>query len=145
MMPTTILQTTGPSMGDILSLIGIGILLVAGYHYVQYRETSQTAEREQARKNVTIAIIAFAFYSTVAYLYYGQADSWVIQIGRSVDLYFARMSESLIVDTQMSGSTTAVNSIIEGVRTIGLIAYVLVFAATSILGKAPLVVLDRLF
>jgi len=145
MIPTTILQTTGPSTGDILNLIGIGILLIAGYHYVQYRETSQTAEREQARKNFTITVIAFAFYSTVAYLYYGQADSWVIQIGRSVDLYFARMSESLIVDTQMSESTTGGNSILEGIRTVGLITYVLVFAATSVLGKAPLVVLDRLF
>jgi hypothetical protein len=144
MIETTLLQTTGPSQGDILNLIGIGILLVAGYHYIQYRQTSQTVEREESRKRFTAAVLVFAFYAIVAYLYFEQADSWVIQVGESVNLYFARMSESLIVDAQTRGSTTTVDTVLEGVRTVGLIVYVVLFAATSILAKAPLIVLDRL-
>jgi len=143
-MISTILQTGGPPLGDLLNIFGIGILLLAGYHYVQYRETQDPNEQKEARQKVTAILLIFVFYSIVSYVYWAQADSWVVLLGRSFEIYLEEIARNIaLVDeaTPTSGQMT----ILDGIRTIGLIAYVALFGATAIVGRAPIKIMDFLF
>lgn len=142
-----IAQTGGPGFGDILNLVGIGILFIAAFHYIQYRQGTPS-EKQEARRNFTITLLVFLFYAVVSYIYWGQADSWVIQIGQSVDLYFEQMAQNLTVigeTTAPSDEQSRLDTLLNGIRTIGLIAYVLLFGAAAVAGKAPVKIINALF
>lgn len=143
-MISTILQMGGPPLGDLLNLFGIGILLLAGYQYVQYRETQDPTERKEARQKVTAILLIFVFYSIVTYVYWDHADSWVVLLGRSFEVYLEGIARNIALigeTTPTSGQMT----ILDGIRTIGLIAYVALFGATAIVGRAPIKIMDFLF
>lgn len=148
MIDTIISSGSGVPTGDILNLIGIGILLLAGFHYVQYRNTTDPDEEAEARRAMTMTVAVFLFYAVVAYLYWGDADSWVVQLGGVVDTYFEQLSDELIVEdtTEESGeSASTFDQILSSIQTIGLIAYVLLFGATAVVAKTPIIILDYIF
>lgn len=141
-----VLQAGGPSLGDLLNLVGIGILLVAAYHYIQYDEATDEHEVRQARRNLSVVLLSFVFYSVVAYMYWGHTESWVVLIGDSVNLYFEQVAGNLVLAEETSpAEPTLLDDVLDGLRTIGLVAYVLLFGATAVVGKAPLLIYQAIF
>lgn len=128
--------------------MGIGLLLLAGFFYVQYKQTENQQERDTARKNFTAVLLVFVFYAIVAYMYWDDADSWVVQLGESLDAYFEQVAQNMIIaeeTTEVSENPSLLDRVLNGIRTIGLIAYVLLFGATAVVGKAPVKIYETLF
>lgn len=143
-----IIQTYGPGLGNILNLAGIGLLLLAGFFFIQYKQTDKKNIEEEARQKFTAISLIFVFYTVVAYIYWGSANSWVVQLGESLDIYFEEMAQNIVL-TEGVGSTypnqTNLSRSLNWVRTLGLIGYVLLFGATAIIGKAPVKLYEALF
>jgi cytochrome bd-type quinol oxidase subunit 2 len=143
-----ILQTNSPELGNVLNLAGIGLVLLAGFFYLQYKQTESKQERENARKQFTAVLLVFVFYAIVAYMYWDNADSWVVQLGESLNAYFEQVAQNIIIaeeTAEVSENQSLLDRLLNGIRTIGLIAYVLLFGATAMVGKAPVKIYEALF
>lgn len=143
-----ILQTSGTDLGNFLDLFGIGLLLLASFFYVQYKQTESGILREKSRRRFTAVLLLFVFYTIVAYMYWNHADSWIVQLGQSLDGYFAQIAQNIIIGngtTGVSENQTVWDQLLNTIRTVGLIAYVFLFGATAVVGKAPVKIYDMLF
>lgn len=134
-----------PRLGDILDLVAIGILLIAGYHYARVQIADTADEEEEARRNLTAVVLVFVFYAAVTNVYWGHTDASVTLIGQSVELYFDNVAASVDgIGPTAPGEQTPLNRIVDAIRTLGLVAYVLFAGATAIVGSAPKKLLDAL-
>lgn len=134
------LQTQAPIPADIINLTGIGLLLVYTYFHFQYKQAKNAdVKRETRRKSIGV-LLGFLFYSVVVATY-GGTDTWVGQIGFAVDSYFQEFGRQLVLSESPTRDPGVLGPLVGGVKTIGLIAYVLATAVVSLSAALPVKVI----
>lgn len=141
-----VLQSGRVSAGDIANLGGAALLAWALFHYVQYKRASDPDERKAARRAATRAGIVFMFYTYAIATFLPASDAWTARLGLTVESYFRSFGRKLVLFSTLQDSSQATtDSVVNAVRTLGLISYIGLFGATSIAAKTPLRIYRRLF
>lgn len=131
-----LLQTRPPIPADIINLIGIGLLFVYIYFHFQYREAESDEIRRRTRRRSIKILLGFLFYSIVVGTY-GWTDTWVGQIGLTVESYFRQFGRELVSSESPTQESGLLGPVISGIKTIGLIVYVLATVVVSISAALP--------
>ena len=127
-----ILQTSGSLPGQLANILGIGLLMIYLYYHIEYRRASQQALERRSRQRATIALFGFVFYAIVV-ASFGPQNSWVSSIGGTVESYFRALAQnSLVGDLSGTSGTGVLDQSVGFLKTIGLIAYVILFSIISI-------------
>jgi len=143
-MNSAIILQSSITTGDIANLFGAALLMVAAFHYLQYKNASSKAERRDARRKATGLAVIFAFYTYALTIYMPYSNTWTAQIGLSVDAYFNRLADKLLTLQQGTQSTSAGVTLIHGVRTFGLVMYVVLVSATAAIAKTPVLIYQHI-
>jgi len=127
-----ILQTRGSLPGQLANILGIGLIMIYLYYHIEYRRASQEAVERNSRQRATIALFGFMFYAIVV-ASFGPQNSWVASIGITVESYFQALAQnSLVSDLSGTSGSGLLNQSAAILKTIGLIAYVILFSIVSI-------------
>lgn len=140
MIGELMLQTRPPIPADIINLTGIGLLLIYTYFHFQYKQAKNDEVRRETRRKSIGILLGFLFYSVIVGTY-GGTETWVGQIGLTVDSYFRQFGRQLVLSESPTRGSGLLGPLVGGIKTIGLIAYVLVTAVVSMSAALPIKVL----
>jgi len=143
MIGELMLQTRPPIPADIINLTGIGLLLVYTYFHFQYKQAKNNEVRRETRRKSIGILLGFLFYSVVVGTY-GGTETWVGQIGLTVDSYFRQFSRQLVLSESPTRGSGLLGPLVGVIKIIGLIAYVLVTAVVSMSAALPIKVLQSI-
>lgn len=139
-MIATALQTAGGGSGisvpDAINLTGIGLLLVYGYFHFQYENATDPENEQEARKKAIAVFMGFLFYAAVVATS-RISGTWVGSIGIAVNAYFEQFARELVFTESPVRDTGTLGSIFSGIKTLGLVAYVLVTGLVSVSLSIP--------
>lgn len=122
MITQYMLQTSQISAPNIINVIGIIIVIGFGYyHYLSNSTDSDDVEQSARRNSLKIGAL-FLIYTVVVGMS-GYTDTWVGQIGASVNNYFDQVGREIVLVGQSEGTGT-INQVLGGLRTLGLIVYI---------------------
>jgi len=130
-MTTLEILQTGLDFADLVNLVGIALLMVTAYYYIQQSDPPTTAVEVKARRRGTIAALVFGFYAIVVGVA-GHDGTWVGRLGLTLE---GQMREFAWEVTGIGDRTDASGSPIPGLvgvaKLLGLIAYVAIVSAAS--------------
>jgi hypothetical protein len=134
----------GISIADAINLVGIALLLAYGYFHFQY-ENAADPETEQEAQNKAVAVfMGFVFYAAVVAAS-PVSGTWVGAIGIAVNEYFEQFAQELVFTESPVREPGALGGIVSGLKTLGLVAYVLVTGLVSISLSIPVKVAKSIF
>jgi hypothetical protein len=129
-------SSSGITVPDVINLTGIGLLLVYGYFHFQYENAPDPESEQEARKKAIAVFMGFLFYSAVVATS-RISGTWVGAIGVAVNAYFEQFAQELVFTESPVEDTGTLGSILSGVKTLGLVAYVLVTGLVSVSLSIP--------
>jgi hypothetical protein len=138
---------TGVSSGDLANLAGAVLLLLAVSQYVLYRIADDDEDQKEYQRKAVVLFFVFLSTSYAIWLIEDSPDVWVSDIGLALERYFQNFSQNFVVPNAPSPSgtdPTMMETIISGIRTVGLFAYVIMFSTVSIAVKAPVLVIEKI-
>ena len=126
---------------EFVSMLGVGILLFVAYHAIRYATTEETDDqrRRHAFRGLVVSTLAFAFYLYWVLVYAPYTDSWATQSAFFVSGSLDQIATTLAIGP---GPTRAELGVVERVvaivQLVGLVTWIVFFAATSVFVKAPI-------
>lgn len=123
------LQTTGQFI-DFSNLLGVALVLgYAAAH--RQRKRAQNADVERTwRERETAVLVVFVGYALVVSTF-GPQQTWVATVGATIDTNIQQFATELSVVGQQTRATTPTERVLGTLKSLGLVAYVLLFSVVS--------------
>jgi hypothetical protein len=126
---TFVLQTTS-QLTDVLNVAGAGMILAYGFAHVQRKRAQVTRVKRTWRKRSTAILAGFLFYA-VLIATWGPSETWVATVGGTVNMQIREFATGLALIGEQPESAGPLDQALVTIKTVGLIAYIVVFTVIS--------------
>ncbi|MFB6101457.1 MAG: hypothetical protein ABEJ73_02715 [Haloplanus sp.] len=127
---TAPLQTSSMAV-DVVNVTGIGLLLLYVYFHTQQKRAKKNAIKREWRRKSTATLVGFAFYAVVVATW-GPSNTWIATVGQSINTNMQEFATELVLVGERPEQASGSDRLVGTVKTVGLVSYILAFAAVSI-------------
>lgn len=146
-MTIAVIQTGGTGgiqIADIINLFGLGLILLFLYLHIQYKLASDLEREQEAQKKAIAVLMGFLFYTAIVATY-GVYGTWVGQIGIAVNTYFEEFARELFFAESPVREEGVLGTVLAVIKTLGLVAYVLVTGIVTVSLSIPVKIARSIF
>ena len=128
-LPLIPLQTTSPLV-DVLNLLGAALVLGYAAAHRQQKQAQNADVKRTWRERETAVLVVFAGYALVVSTF-GPQQTWVATVGATIDTNIQQFATELSIVGQQTEATTPTERVLGTLKSLGLVAYVLLFSVVS--------------
>ena len=135
MIETPMIQLTTNAVGQIINVIGIGIILAYGVAQYLMRSANDSDEERLWRQRSVGLMAGFAFYA-VLIASFGPDSSWLSTVGQTIQTNVEQFSTEMATLGTQSEADDPLGRVHEGIQIIGLVAYIFSVGVLAVSGGA---------